>query len=66
MRNEARFRMVEQQDPERYRRAAGAGGAPSAQRDAIYQQLAGVTLASDSTDAAAAPARRPALAAKDE
>jgi pyruvate-ferredoxin/flavodoxin oxidoreductase len=42
MRNEARFRRVEQLDPERYRRLAATAERETAQRFALYQQLAGL------------------------
>jgi pyruvate-ferredoxin/flavodoxin oxidoreductase len=44
MRNETRFRMVEKQDPERYKRLAAAAERSAAQRYAVYQQLAGITV----------------------
>jgi pyruvate-ferredoxin/flavodoxin oxidoreductase len=44
MRNEARFRMVEKQDPERFKHFLDAAGRQAAQRFAVYQQLAGITL----------------------
>jgi len=44
MRNEARFRMVEKQDPERYKRLLALAEKSSAQRVAVYQQLAGLTI----------------------
>ncbi|MFQ5671214.1 MAG: pyruvate:ferredoxin (flavodoxin) oxidoreductase [Acidobacteriota bacterium] len=47
MRHEARFRMVERLDPVRYRRLLAAAEHSSAQKLAIYQQLAGLTLPPD-------------------
>src|SRR6185295_6004998 len=44
MRNEARFRMVERQDPERFKRLLAAAERSAAQRYSVYQQLAGVTI----------------------
>jgi pyruvate-ferredoxin/flavodoxin oxidoreductase len=44
MRNETRFRMVEKQDPERFKKLLAAAEKDAAQRFAVYQQLAGVTI----------------------
>jgi pyruvate-ferredoxin/flavodoxin oxidoreductase len=44
MRNETRFRMVEKQDPERFKRFLDKASRQAAQRYAIYSQLAGVTV----------------------
>jgi len=66
MRNEARFRMVEKQDPERYRRLLVRAERESRQREGVYRQLAGLMLSSESKDAAPAPAAAPVLARKDE
>jgi pyruvate-ferredoxin/flavodoxin oxidoreductase len=44
MKNETRFRMVEKQDPERFRRLLAAAGNVAAQRFAVYQQLAGIKV----------------------
>ncbi len=44
MRNETRFRMVEKQDPERFRKFLDTATRQAAQRYAVYQQLAGVTV----------------------
>ncbi|HZV07616.1 MAG TPA: pyruvate:ferredoxin (flavodoxin) oxidoreductase [Gemmataceae bacterium] len=44
MRNEARFRMVEKIDAERFRRLAAAARAQSTRRIALYEQLAHITL----------------------
>ena len=44
MRNETRFRMVEKQDPERFKRLAALAQRSAAQRFAVYQQLAGITV----------------------
>jgi pyruvate-ferredoxin/flavodoxin oxidoreductase len=54
MRNEARFRMVEKQDPERFKRLLALAEKSSAQRFAVYQQLAGLTV--PNPDLAAEPA----------
>ncbi|PYQ63608.1 MAG: pyruvate:ferredoxin (flavodoxin) oxidoreductase, partial [Acidobacteria bacterium] len=44
MRNETRFRMVEKQDPARFKRFLDKASRQAAQHYAIYQQLAGVTV----------------------
>jgi len=44
MRNETRFRMVEKQDPERFKRFLATAGRQAQQRYAVYQQLAGLTV----------------------
>ncbi|MFL6236646.1 MAG: pyruvate:ferredoxin (flavodoxin) oxidoreductase [Thermoanaerobaculia bacterium] len=44
MRNETRFRMVEKQDPERFKRFLDKASRQAAQHYAIYQQLAGITV----------------------
>jgi pyruvate-ferredoxin/flavodoxin oxidoreductase len=44
MQNETRFRMVEKIDPKRFERLAAAAQREAAQRFAIYQQLAGLTV----------------------
>jgi pyruvate-ferredoxin/flavodoxin oxidoreductase len=44
MRNEARFRMVEKIDAERFRRLATAAREQSTRRIALYEQLARITL----------------------
>ncbi|HKI01128.1 MAG TPA: pyruvate:ferredoxin (flavodoxin) oxidoreductase [Thermoanaerobaculia bacterium] len=44
MRNETRFRMVEKQDPERFKHFLDSAGRQAAQRYAVYQQLAGITV----------------------
>jgi pyruvate-ferredoxin/flavodoxin oxidoreductase len=44
MRNETRFRMVERQSPERFRRLATMAREHSARRVALYQQLANIVL----------------------
>jgi len=44
MRNEARFRMVEAIDPERFRRLAVAARVQSARRVSLYEQLAHITF----------------------
>jgi pyruvate-ferredoxin/flavodoxin oxidoreductase len=53
MRNEARFRMVEKIDAERFRRLAAAARDQSAQRVALYEQLSHITLPSNGERAAA-------------
>jgi pyruvate-ferredoxin/flavodoxin oxidoreductase len=47
MRNEARFRMIEKIDAERFRRLAKAAYAQSAQRVALYEQLSHISLPRD-------------------
>jgi pyruvate-ferredoxin/flavodoxin oxidoreductase len=54
MRNEARFRMVEKIDAERFRRLAAAARAQSAQRVALYEQLAHISLPRDGERSVAA------------
>jgi pyruvate-ferredoxin/flavodoxin oxidoreductase len=44
MKNETRFRMVEKQDPERYRHLLALSSKIVAQRFSVYQQLAGITV----------------------
>jgi hypothetical protein len=44
MRNETRFRMVEKQDPERFRRLLAAAEAEAHRRFAVYEQLSRLTL----------------------
>ena len=44
MRNEARFQMVEKLDPQRFKRLLTLAEKSSAQRFAVYQQLAGLTI----------------------
>ena len=44
MRNEARFRVVERTDPERYKQFVKASQEAATQRYSVYQQLAGVTV----------------------
>jgi pyruvate-ferredoxin/flavodoxin oxidoreductase len=44
MRNETRFRMVERRDPQRFARLIAAAERQAAQRMAVYQQLATVTV----------------------
>jgi pyruvate-ferredoxin/flavodoxin oxidoreductase len=44
MRNETRFRMVEKQDPERFRRLLAMAEREARQRYAVYRQLAGLTI----------------------
>jgi pyruvate-ferredoxin/flavodoxin oxidoreductase len=60
MRNEARFRVVERTDPDRYRRFVKESQEAAERRYAVYQQLAGITVpqvdAGEEADAPAAPA----------
>jgi pyruvate-ferredoxin/flavodoxin oxidoreductase len=67
LRNENRFRVVEKQDPARFRRLASAAQAAARQRYAIYQQLAGLTLPGPAEDRmpAATSAPAPAAAARE-
>ncbi|HET7295065.1 MAG TPA: pyruvate:ferredoxin (flavodoxin) oxidoreductase [Vicinamibacteria bacterium] len=44
MRNETRFRMVEKQDPERFRHLLARAERQARQRFAVYRQLAGLTI----------------------
>jgi pyruvate-ferredoxin/flavodoxin oxidoreductase len=44
MKNEARFQMVEKLDPKRFKRLIALAEKSSAQRFAVYQQLAGLTI----------------------
>ena len=44
MKNETRFRMVEQHEPGALPDAAGAGAAGDRERYAVYEQLAKLTL----------------------
>jgi pyruvate-ferredoxin/flavodoxin oxidoreductase len=44
LRNETRFRMVEKSDPVRFRQLVAAAGEQSAQRVALYEQMAHITL----------------------
>jgi pyruvate-ferredoxin/flavodoxin oxidoreductase len=55
LRNENRFRMVEKQNPERFRKLAAAAKEVSRRRLAVYQQLAAITVP-------VAPAAPPAAA----
>jgi pyruvate-ferredoxin/flavodoxin oxidoreductase len=60
MRNEARFRMVEKQDPQRFKRLLAKAERQARQRESVYRELAGFTIASEGAPAApqaAAPAR---------
>jgi len=59
MRNEARFRMVEKQNPERFRRLLQRAEHEARQREAVYRELASLTL---SPDPARAPSPEPARA----
>jgi pyruvate-ferredoxin/flavodoxin oxidoreductase len=44
MQNEARFRMLEQSDPQRYERLIAQAEASAVQHFALYQQLAGIKI----------------------
>ena len=44
MRNETRFRMVEKQDPERFKRFLAQAEREAASRYSVYSQLAGITV----------------------
>jgi pyruvate-ferredoxin/flavodoxin oxidoreductase len=65
MHNEARFRMVEKQDPERFRRLLKRAELEARRREGVYRQLSGLTLAGASEGQAPAAAR-PELAAKQD
>jgi pyruvate-ferredoxin/flavodoxin oxidoreductase len=54
MRNEARFRMVENIDPERFRRLGKEAAELARQRVAMYEQLSRVTLPTEASAAATA------------
>ena len=54
MRNEARFRMVEKIDAQRFRRLAAAAREQAAQRVTLYEQLSHITLPPAGERAAAA------------
>jgi pyruvate-ferredoxin/flavodoxin oxidoreductase len=54
LRNENRFRMVEKQDPARFRRLAAASREAARRRFAVYEQLAGITVPLPAPAAAAA------------
>jgi pyruvate-ferredoxin/flavodoxin oxidoreductase len=58
MRNEARFRMVEKQDPERFRRLLAKAEHEARQREAVYRELAGLTLLPDPAQATPGPVAR--------
>jgi pyruvate-ferredoxin/flavodoxin oxidoreductase len=60
-RNETRFRMVEKMDPERFKRLLARAEREAAERFAMYQQLAGLTIP---RQAQAEPQDQPAVAAK--
>ena len=63
MRNETRFRMVEKVDPVRFKRLLVLAEKTAAQRFAVYQQLAGVTIPNPRPAGEAAPAE-PAMSGK--
>ena len=48
MRGEGRFRVVEKTDPQRFRRLLDMAEREARQRYAVYQQLAGVSVAAES------------------
>ncbi len=50
---ETRFRMVERQDPERYRRLMAESQRQAERSFAVYRQLAGITVPADETPVAA-------------
>jgi pyruvate-ferredoxin/flavodoxin oxidoreductase len=54
LRNENRFRMVEKQDPERFRRLARASREASRRRLSLYEQLAGIRVPVATPEAAVA------------
>jgi pyruvate-ferredoxin/flavodoxin oxidoreductase len=56
MRNEGRFRMVEKQDPDRFRRLVESAGKLARQRQATYHYLAGLVLPRPEDDEAPAAA----------
>jgi pyruvate-ferredoxin/flavodoxin oxidoreductase len=57
LREETRFRMVERLDPERYRRLLAASQQQAERNFAIYRQLAGIAVPTDSEDEAGATAK---------
>ena len=59
MRNETRFRMVEKRDPERFRRLMAMAEREAAQRIAVYQQIAGITVPQDGDERSESKARMP-------
>jgi pyruvate-ferredoxin/flavodoxin oxidoreductase len=52
MRNEARFRMAEKLDPERFKRLMTSAEKAARQRFSVYQQLAGLTIPAGEAEAA--------------
>ncbi len=56
MRNETRFRMVEKQDPQRFKRLLAKAERQARQRESVYRELAGMTIASEPAPAVAEPA----------
>jgi pyruvate-ferredoxin/flavodoxin oxidoreductase len=58
LRNENRFRIVEKQDPERFRRLAAAAKEAARRRLSVYEQLATLTVP---VPAAPRPASEPAV-----
>jgi pyruvate-ferredoxin/flavodoxin oxidoreductase len=70
MRNESRFRMVEKQDPARFKRFVAAAREDAHRRVAVYQQLAALTVPrgngeAKATETAVVEAAATAAAAKD-
>jgi pyruvate-ferredoxin/flavodoxin oxidoreductase len=67
LRNENRFRVVEKQDPERFRRLAGLAKEAARRRLSVYQQLATLTVPVPPAAAATAEAAltAPVAAAKE-
>jgi pyruvate-ferredoxin/flavodoxin oxidoreductase len=59
MRNEARFRMVERADPERYKRFLEDSQEAARRRFIVYQQLAGISVPPAEAAVAAAPPPAP-------
>jgi pyruvate-ferredoxin/flavodoxin oxidoreductase len=55
MRNETRFRMVEKQDPERFKRFLALAQRQAHERYAVYRQLAGITVPREAAPPAVAP-----------
>jgi hypothetical protein len=50
MRNEARFRMAEMGDVERFKRLLAQAASHAAHRVSIYEQLAGITVSRNAAD----------------
>jgi pyruvate-ferredoxin/flavodoxin oxidoreductase len=58
MRNEARFRVVERTDPERFKEFLRQSQKSATERYSLYEQLAGVKVPPGDAGADAAPAAR--------